>query len=443
MKRLLSIVLLALSPFALRLSPLHAQDFSRLSERTIMGTARYVGMAGAMTAIGGDPSSVFDNPACLGLYQHSEVLITFDEMIDHTWQSPEYLSKPRRTLFMCPQASLVISIPTYSSHPWGVQTHNFMFAYRRMHTYNRTYEAYAYNEPSLGSLLPALDIPVCNDPLTSYNKLNLWEAGSVSEFAFDWSMNFGHQFYFGMGLHIQDYILNSDAEYIEKFDSTSVEGVRLYTENSTSLQFSGVSCNFSFGFLYRPVQWLRIGFGLQTPSLGSLRTYTSGTLYAQTDSLRRSVAPSMSSRDRSFHLPLHLSTSVAFQCGAYGMLSFQHDYTKQSKEDAVHSLRVGLEVIPVLGFYINAGYAYESTFEKADKIIPMDPTFDRQDTYFLHPRQTQYASCAVGYRGENVIVQAAYQYRWQGINLFAHELSNPYDIHTDTHRIVFTIGWRR
>ena len=443
MKRLLSIVLLALSPFALRLSPLHAQDFSRLSERTIMGTARYVGMSGAMTAIGGDPSSVFDNPACLGLYQHSEVLITFDEMIDHTWQSPNYLSKPRRTLFMCPQASLVLSIPTYSSHPWGVQAHNFMFGYRRMHTYNRTYEAYAYNEPSLGSLLPTLDIPVCNAPLTSYNKLNLWEAGSVSEYAFDWSVNFGHQFYFGMGLHIQDYILNSDAEYIEKFDSTNVEGIRLYTENNTSLQFSGVSCNFSFGLIYRPVQWLRIGFGLQTPSLGSLRTYTAGKLYAQTDSLRLSVAPELAYRDRSFHLPLHLSTSVAFQCGAYGMLSFQHDYTKQSKEDAVHSLRVGLEVIPVLGFYINAGYAYESTFKPADKIIPMDPSFDRQDTYFLHPRQTQYASCALGYRGENVIVQAAYQYRWQGINLFAHELSNPYDIHTDTHRIVFTIGWRR
>ena len=72
------------------------------------------------------------------------------------------------------------------------------------------------------------------------------------------------------------------------------------------------------------------------------------------------------------------------------MLSFQHDYTKQSKEDAVHSLRVGLEVIPVLGFYINAGYAYESTFKPADKVVPLAIEFedgvcywDRQDSYFL------------------------------------------------------------
>ena len=68
MKRLLSI-LLALSPFAFSLSPLQAQDFSRMSERSIMGTARYVGMSGAMTAIGGDPSACLDNPAGLGLYR--------------------------------------------------------------------------------------------------------------------------------------------------------------------------------------------------------------------------------------------------------------------------------------------------------------------------------------------------------------------------------------
>ena len=51
-------------------------DCQRLSSRDIDGTARYVGMAGAMTAIGGDPSAVMDNPAGLGLYRHSEVMMT-------------------------------------------------------------------------------------------------------------------------------------------------------------------------------------------------------------------------------------------------------------------------------------------------------------------------------------------------------------------------------
>ena len=53
-----------------------SQDFTRLSERSIMGTARYVGMSGAMSAIGGDPSAAHDNPAGLGLYRRAEVLFS-------------------------------------------------------------------------------------------------------------------------------------------------------------------------------------------------------------------------------------------------------------------------------------------------------------------------------------------------------------------------------
>ena len=46
-----------------------AQWQARLSEREVSGTARYVGMGGAMTAVGGDPSAVRDNPAGLGVYR--------------------------------------------------------------------------------------------------------------------------------------------------------------------------------------------------------------------------------------------------------------------------------------------------------------------------------------------------------------------------------------
>ena len=62
----------SLSPFA------YGQDVQRFSERHLMGTARYVGMGGAMTAIGGDPTAALDNPAGLGLYRRSELSLTLD-----------------------------------------------------------------------------------------------------------------------------------------------------------------------------------------------------------------------------------------------------------------------------------------------------------------------------------------------------------------------------
>ena len=66
-----------------------SQDYTRLSERTIIGTARYVGMSGAMTAIGGDPSAVTDNPAGLGLYRRAEAMATMDIGIDRTQQTDQ------------------------------------------------------------------------------------------------------------------------------------------------------------------------------------------------------------------------------------------------------------------------------------------------------------------------------------------------------------------
>ena len=88
-----------------------------MSERSIMGTARYVGMGGAMTAIGGDPSASLDNPAGLGLYRRWEVLLTMtDLMFDRTQQitSDDMINPPKRRLYMVPQASVVFCLPTYN-----------------------------------------------------------------------------------------------------------------------------------------------------------------------------------------------------------------------------------------------------------------------------------------------------------------------------------------
>ena len=440
--------------FVLLYSPLGAlctwsQDFTRLSERTIMGTARYVGMGGAMTAIGGDPSASLDNPAGLGLYRRWEVLLTMtDLMFDRTQQitSDGMINPSQRRLYMVPQASVVFCLPTYNPDDQGVQYHNLLFSSQRVHTYNRTYSAGGVGDPSLGALLATTsvnwDIPFCADANNVTDDILLRESGYVNEYSFDYAMNIKNQWYVGIGLRMQSYLLSADATYYEEFATFNADRKRYANTNTTALQYSAVSCNMAVGLIYRPTKWLRMGVGFQTPTIGSLTTYTSGTLTAMTDSLRSSYAPNCQYNDKAFHMPLHLSTSLAFQLSAYGMLSFQYDYRHAKYVQDTHSLRAGLEIIPVMGMYVNAGYVYESTFNRQTTIVPMDPTFDRQDTYFFQPRWTQYVSCAIGYRGSAMIVQAAYQYRWQRTDLYAHEdIVTPYNMHTDTHRLVITLGW--
>ena len=52
-------------------------DGVNLSAKDLNGTARFVGMGGAMGALGGDISTINTNPAGIGIYRSSEANATF------------------------------------------------------------------------------------------------------------------------------------------------------------------------------------------------------------------------------------------------------------------------------------------------------------------------------------------------------------------------------
>lgn len=430
------------------LMPARAQDFARLSERDLQGTARYVGMAGAMTAIGGDPSAVRDNPAGLGLYQRMELLVSLDYMQDRTIQSYNSIDPLTNRRVSISQASLVFTFgDPYRTD--GVIYNNLLVSYHRLRTYYRSYQARGNYGASLGSLIAEtgvdLGMPYPADRQNVMNTFRLDEAGTVDEYAFDWAMNISHKWYIGAGLRLQTYSLINKATYTEMFN-TYADSVPYSLKNETALTLAGVGFGLSAGVIYRPIRWCRFGVSVETPSLGRLTTYTSGTISAQTDSLRYSEAPDLSGVVRNFHLPMRLSASAAAQLGTKALIALQYDYAYGFSDIDCHTLRAGVEIVPIPGLFINLGYAYEWNVDRQrkagepERVIPIDPTFDRQDAYFLNMHATQYASFGIGYRGRRIIAQAAYQYRWQQMNLYAHE-NLAYTMSADTHRLVITLGW--
>ena len=408
-----------------------SQDYTRLSERTIMGTARYVGMGGAMSAIGGDPSAVLDNTAGLGLYRRIETLVSFDF----------------NGRFMAPHASVVFSLPVGNpDENSGTQYHNFMISFNRVHSFHRSLQGTAPSDYSLGALFAGtggdMGIPYTTATFNDGSSMRVEERGYVNEYAFDWAMNISNRWYWGLGLRVNSFNFSSDADYIEDFAYINASGKNYYNRSRTSVMMSGAGCSLSTGVLLRPLSWLRIGFGFQTPSFSSLTLTTGGTFDAMTDTLRWSDAPDLVSRLSDFHMPLHTSTSIAFQIKHYALIALQHDFRYIKGVPAVHSFRAGLEVVPVTGLYINAGYAFESAFDKP-KMIAIDPTLDRQDAYFVHNQWQQYISGGVGFRGKYLIAQLAYQYNMHRSRLYAHEYAMPYRINMNTHRVVLTLGWHR
>ncbi len=449
-RRLSNIILCTLLLCIISQGIMYAQDYLRLTERDLQGTARYVGMSGAMTAIGGDPSAVQDNPAGLGVYQRAEVAFSLGYMHDRTCQAGgEDNSKTNR--FTMPHASIVFAL--YNMNETSpIIFNNLMFSYRRLQTYNRTMYAAGVDGASLASLITGtnvnigIDIP--SQRTNILNALKVRESGAVNQFSFDWAMNINHRWYVGAGLRIQSYSMNSEGAYEEIFNQKSAEGKDFDLLNETSLIVSGVGTNFAAGVIYRPCQWVRLGYSIETPTIGSFNIYTSGTLSSQTDSLRYSYAPNQTSRRSDFHMPLRTSISTALQIFDKALISLQYDYAHQQDNQDQHTMRAGVEVVPVAGLYLNAGYAFELYRDRntapgdPESTIPIDPTFNRQDAYFQHRQYSQYASFGIGYRGRDMFVQAAYQYRWQAINQYAHE-NLAYNIDTQTHRVVLTLGWHQ
>lgn len=73
-----TVALAALSAAPLLGNAQAAVDLYNLSRPDMRGTARFMSMGGAFTALGGDLSSLNQNPAGIGIYRSSEVGLTLN-----------------------------------------------------------------------------------------------------------------------------------------------------------------------------------------------------------------------------------------------------------------------------------------------------------------------------------------------------------------------------
>ena len=141
--------------------------------------------------------------------------------------------------------------------------------------------------------------------------------------------------------------------------------------------------------------------------------------------------------------PLRTSVSVAGQIGNRGLIAVQYDYAHATLMEDVHTLRIGAEVQACRGLFINAGYVYESSFMAEDPVWMLGYNEIRTDMDYRYTAHSQYASAGLGYRGDGVVAQLAYQYRWQTLHQYATEMQVlPFEVGTRTHRVVATLAWR-
>ena len=469
MKKVLLILFLAYS-----LSPIaYSQDVQRFAQRSVMGTARYVGMGGAMTAIGGDPSAAIDNPAGLGLYRRSEISVTIDESIDNTQQAGSN-DTYQRARFSAPQITAIWAWGK-SNKQRGLVYNNFLFSYNRFANFNRDivvngsgmrmvpticnitndkrgvsernlqnlpwdneeigwlsilgYEAYLINPIGNSQWEPAVEF--------TDGSLSISETGISDQYTLSWAGNINNQWYIGVGLNIPTINYTKHVTMVETNRTN-------YAELKSMFHVSGVGVSGSVGLIYRPIRALRVGASLQTPTILSLSRQSTGDMYSTIAGQKYEVlTPESGVMDIDIASPLRTSVSVAGQLGKIGLIAVQYDYAHSNEMDDIHTLRMGAEAQVTRGLFLNAGYVYESSFMKEDPKWLLGYNEIRTDMDYRYTAATQYASAGIGYRSDVVVAQLAYQYGWQTIHQYAsEEQALPFYVNAHTHRIVATLAWR-
>ncbi len=293
-------------------------DALRYSQGFHGGTARFMSMGGAFGALGADASSLTINPAGLGVYRKSEFAFTPTFFLGET--SSDYMgetSTDHKYNFNFNNFSLIAASHTGNEDGWI--SVNFGFAYNKVNNFNNRIIIEGKNDKnSITDYFASIANGKTFDNLNSFNEWLAWETylidpdssttsyksalltrgelqskaitskGSMGEYAFSLGANYDNTLYMGATIGIVGVRYEENSEYSE----TDVDSM-IYDFNSLSykqhLLTKGTGFNFKFGLLYRPMNWIRIGGAIHTPTFFSLTDNYSSTMkssFESPDSIR-------------------------------------------------------------------------------------------------------------------------------------------------------------
>lgn len=493
-------------------------DALKLIQPDINGTARYMGMAGAFGALGGDASAIKDNPAGLGVYRSSEMTGTLNISLQNSnavWDNTTAKDNLTNTNFT--NLSYVKFMPTFRSRNGnsGLLNSNWSFSYNRLKSFNRN--STIKNGSSASSItdymayftgdIPSVDLTTANgDPYdnknipyiselayqgymineTSPGNANAWssflepgeivsptytlqETGYLDEYSVGWAGNFSNEFYLGTTLNLQSIDYTARSRYSEVFGG----GGGMTLDNTVNT--SGTGFNLNVGAIIRPVNMLRLGISVHTPTIYSLTDNNYSTLdyyINQTTNGTTSTPPSGGYSEYRLNNPWKFNASAAIVIGQKGLISAEYDYNLNSyakfydrdgsaqsfyyENAGIKDMLKDVQTIKIGGEYklndnisLRAGYAHMSggtNNSKADKL--MEPATTRTDTEYFQNNRTDYLTAGFGYREASWFIDFAYMNKILDETFYPYNSNslaiavNPASVKTTNNNLVVTLGFR-
>lgn len=541
---------LALMPAAMMAQS--AIDAYNLAPQELRGTARFMSMGGAFTALGGDLSTLTQNPAGIGVYRGSDIGFTFDvNMMNSKTSGPGVTGGTSMS-----QTHVDVNnfgyVGTFNFGGTSASTLSWGVSYNRQASFHRRYRAsgmqlntslsnyitsftdgvnpedlkfnddtkfnpYQNNAPDAPSWLSVLaynsgmitpvtgyddktgqmfetdmynglwQYPVDANPqirpTTGTAGMNVDEQGYIDEYSINLGGSVSNVFYWGAALGITDLSFTQNAWYGESLDHANVPanadmgitegngGFDLYNRK----HISGSGVNAKFGVILKPINELRFGVAVHTPTYWSLTTsYDAATSFQYSSGVKGDEETDLAVYDWNLHSPWKLMFGLAgviggraiisadYEYDAYGDMKTkddygtEYDYFNQDIKDyfkVSSTFRIGAEFRVTPQFSVRAGYSYTGTQVKPEvRDNDVEVYTSGTNVAYTFDNSIQNYSLGIGYRYKGFYVDAAYVLRHRSSEYHAFTSFTEYDgywtdgpqvkVTDNNSNLVFTVGYK-
>lgn len=420
------------------------------------GTARTIGVGGAMGAIGGDFSTILTNPAGLATYRTSEFVFTPSY---HGSNTTSVLEKGGQTetaqrfsKFSLDNLGLVFANGGDGFTKW--KTRNFAIGFNRLQNFGSNIY---YEGTTTGSItarfrdqanIEGLD-PFESQLADSTQAIYKKTINGVKKYTTDFDLNPAAGVTKSQVIEtrgqVSEMVISYAANYDEKLQIGGTIGVpfvsytetKIYKEDDTrnevpffeKLQFdqnlktTGVGINAKIGVIARPTKSIRLGVAVHTPTKYQFTdSYDNKLYYVYTDSLRYSAEAASPEGEFKYKLatPWRFIGSAGFIIGKSGFVSADvewADYGKSNfgldKEYVVTQNDVNGQITSRYKSALNARFGGEYVYDifrfRAGLGFNGSP---RQDKDFWNKTY----NAGVGLRGQRFFMDFAWQQRTQKEN---------------------------
>lgn len=426
--------------------PLWAQnevDALRYSQPFINGTARYNSMAGAFTALGGDMTSINLNPAGLAVYRSSEMVASLNMFNQTTYTNYLNTSTSNGQInFNLPNFGFLIHNKIENSD-YGWVSNYFAFSYNRTNYFHNkinvqgantknsfltylTDKNSAGNGTSVNNLDPYIAGPMFNVYLMDtipgsiskyrtpfYNggvmqSQNIDLSGQMNEVSFSFGGNYKEKLMLGGAFSINSIRFSKKSNFTEEDTQDTIDYLKSY-QLVEKLSTKGYGLNLKMGFIYKPLDWFRIGASVIAPTIYGLSDNYSTYVKATWDSVGDIDTQTKGSEfDYQVTTPLRAYAGMAFIIGKQGLISADYEFIDYSrarlnsnsynfsnennnignKYTAAQNIRIGgelrLDPFVIRGGYGLYGSPYNSTFNtNAIKTFYTGGIGYREESFFM------------------------------------------------------------